>query len=1406
MKLAATVFVVVALSVAAVAANVTDIGGHWSKEYVEYGIDNGFINGYPDGTFQPDKAVTRAEFAKMLNSALGITKKAVISFGDVDVNQWYYPEIQKAVFAGYVSGYDNGTFLANNLITRQEAAVILSRIATRPDAVKSVDSFKDASSIASWAKGAFEFAYSKGYFSGNEQLQLTPLASLTRGQAAKILYTLRTGENIHNGDYTVTLGNAVCSETIFTDGITFAVSAANPALTFDGCVVFGDVVVKTENSASVKLDQSNLNTLRVVSEADISFNNGSSADNVSLEAPVSVSGSGITNMYVRGDAVASGITEIDTNPANLTVSGDAVIKAGSLSSLTISKKASVMLQGASVKNMEVTEEASGSVVTLASGVQVENLVVAAPASFMGAGKIKNATNKVNGVTYATKPETLNGQSSGGTVTPPVDDEEDTGDEPSGNKTVVPVSVSPRASATNVAVSSDITLSYGSPLYDDTGKRVTVGYVEDCIELRRGSSTGAKVPYEAYLSSSSEIVIEADSRFDNNTTYYTVIPEGSFYDEDGNTNPRSVYSFTTVAQESQTVTFNPVSATKNVDPAKNLTISFSGAVRRSDGTTLNTNYLSGTAVELRENSLNGTKVDITATINSNSRTITVNPDADLKPATTYYLVIPSGTLEYTDGTHLARYYTYFTTSDKLAVTVTPASGTTNVSPQEEITLEFNSEIYRPSGSNVTASYLMEQVIELRQNSTAGTKIDFTAVLSSDRKTVTIIPSQLSSGARYYVIIPAGKLANDNGTELAYTTSYFTTASEMTPAITPANGKTDVSPSSEIKIEFTDELYDRSKNRITPEYIENSVVVLRKNSASGTIIPYEAQISSDYKTINIVPDTPLAANQTYYVYVTGYTLYNENNRANTAAYSTFKTSYTNAPDFLPYNGEKDVEVNSNIEITFDKKMYTSGGGDITASYVKQKVVELYKDSYDGEALNFSVSLSTDKQTFIINPTYDFDGETTYVVVITKGSLEDEDGNENEFYSSSFTTTEKVSTLYTVTPETRATNVSLTTPVAVTFESAVYRTNGTIATGAYIINNDIIELRKGSTGGEEVECEVTVSEDNKTITLVPKTKLTPKYTYYVRVNSGKLVYSNGASIVSKVSYFTTSDGNPVVDKFESVSAGASHVTVGVTANMDAQAYVTLSDSNGTKVTAPATDVKAGEVAEITVTGLASNTSYTASVYITNADGLSSVAKAIGVSTKDPFEIKLGEVTENTAAVVVSAFCEGEIEITYKNLKTGVSTSRVSGLVMKADAERTFTISGLDTKTEYQVTAVFTDNFGVSKSLSKKFTTAEPKEEVLELLSITLTDSNGDTYNAEIKNGVAEVTTENAEYVNLVAESSVKNSEVTYNAAAAVAPGAKSQNITVVAGETTEIAVVLTSKDNGNTVNCTVKVTVHE
>ncbi|MBR5001750.1 MAG: S-layer homology domain-containing protein, partial [Firmicutes bacterium] len=76
-----------------------DVQDHWAKSFVTKAIDNKIVSGYSDGTFRPDKAVSRAEFSHMLNAALGNNATASITFKDVKSSDWYYADVRKAVSA-----------------------------------------------------------------------------------------------------------------------------------------------------------------------------------------------------------------------------------------------------------------------------------------------------------------------------------------------------------------------------------------------------------------------------------------------------------------------------------------------------------------------------------------------------------------------------------------------------------------------------------------------------------------------------------------------------------------------------------------------------------------------------------------------------------------------------------------------------------------------------------------------------------------------------------------------------------------------------------------------------------------------------------------------------------------------------------------------------------------------------------------------------------------------------------------------------------------------------------------------------------------------------------------------------------------------------------------------------------
>jgi hypothetical protein len=137
----------------------TDIESHWSKLYVESMAAKNVVGGYDDGTFRPEGKVTRAEFAKMIVNSLELKlEKYDGSFTDVKENDWHADYVATIVKLGVAGGYDDGTFKPNKEITRAEMAVILSNIVdveveeTEIEAL--LGQYKDVEAIPAWATEA----------------------------------------------------------------------------------------------------------------------------------------------------------------------------------------------------------------------------------------------------------------------------------------------------------------------------------------------------------------------------------------------------------------------------------------------------------------------------------------------------------------------------------------------------------------------------------------------------------------------------------------------------------------------------------------------------------------------------------------------------------------------------------------------------------------------------------------------------------------------------------------------------------------------------------------------------------------------------------------------------------------------------------------------------------------------------------------------------------------------------------------------------------------------------------------------------------------------------------------------------------------------------------------------------
>lgn len=163
----------------------------WAKESILYLYEKKIVSGY-NGKFNPSQYVTREEFVKMLVLAANIyDESAECGFSDIPSDNWAYPYISSAVKNEIVSGMGNGEFGLGQSISRQDTAVIASKL-LKSDPNVSAAEFSDSDEISEYAKGAVAAMQNIGIISGMDGGRFAPKEPLTRAQAAKIICMLIT--------------------------------------------------------------------------------------------------------------------------------------------------------------------------------------------------------------------------------------------------------------------------------------------------------------------------------------------------------------------------------------------------------------------------------------------------------------------------------------------------------------------------------------------------------------------------------------------------------------------------------------------------------------------------------------------------------------------------------------------------------------------------------------------------------------------------------------------------------------------------------------------------------------------------------------------------------------------------------------------------------------------------------------------------------------------------------------------------------------------------------------------------------------------------------------------------------------------------------------------------------------
>ena len=167
-----------------VKSELKDIANHWAEKFITELVAIGAVSGYLDGTFKPDNSITRAEFATMLIKAFQLEPKNGKVFSDI-TGHWAQDNIRIAAAHGIVSGYNETSFGPDDLITREQMAVMINKAANLTGGEGKT--FTDNNLIADWAIAAVAATSAKNIFSGYPNNTFGPRTYANRAEAVTVI-------------------------------------------------------------------------------------------------------------------------------------------------------------------------------------------------------------------------------------------------------------------------------------------------------------------------------------------------------------------------------------------------------------------------------------------------------------------------------------------------------------------------------------------------------------------------------------------------------------------------------------------------------------------------------------------------------------------------------------------------------------------------------------------------------------------------------------------------------------------------------------------------------------------------------------------------------------------------------------------------------------------------------------------------------------------------------------------------------------------------------------------------------------------------------------------------------------------------------------------------------------------
>lgn len=173
----------------------SDTSNHWAVQEIDLLSAKGIIGGYHDGSFRPNRSITRAEFSKIIISSLNLDEEAYSlfnvpsAFKDIPPAYWAKGYVELAYELGIINGYEDGTFRPERPIRRDELTAMIVRTLKVSNSLEAPADlgFNDENEIPGWARDAVAKALTLNLVNGYPDGTFRSAELTTRGQAAAFI-------------------------------------------------------------------------------------------------------------------------------------------------------------------------------------------------------------------------------------------------------------------------------------------------------------------------------------------------------------------------------------------------------------------------------------------------------------------------------------------------------------------------------------------------------------------------------------------------------------------------------------------------------------------------------------------------------------------------------------------------------------------------------------------------------------------------------------------------------------------------------------------------------------------------------------------------------------------------------------------------------------------------------------------------------------------------------------------------------------------------------------------------------------------------------------------------------------------------------------------------------------------